>query len=216
MTSYPNLSGRAPRLVFALALLIGLAACGDSQVATEDERECDVNADCAAGERCSADGSCVADMEPPEPECVTDADCERENGEGWACNDSGGCYECEQEDPAQGFAEAPSTWDPDSFVAGEDVGLDPGLAYLVVSPDDHALNGDVQRVIACGDVFAEGEVVETDVCTTWDAEVTPVIGEDLYVPVGPSEWLTSDPDDGTYYRSFNIGDVNDETPVFFC
>ena len=192
--------------VLTLALLMG--GCGQS---TSDTRvgECSTDADCATGERCSiasvdpGSGRCVT------PECMTDKDCqEAYDSEAVGCDSEGECAECPHNDPTGSFLiETPEFWDPAHFQSGEELGLDPQLAYWAIVWNTELL----QDVEVCDPITIEdGEVVDTGAgCELLDANDFTVDGSSVVVPVAPSAWLSSDPVDGLYYTrvwlNFDVG-----------
>jgi hypothetical protein len=151
-----------------------------------------------------------------EPECTRDEECEAQIASGYACNDEGECYECDHGDPAPDYIETPAPWDPEAFVSGEDLGLDPGLAYLPIAEDELALGGDVSEIYLCGVVLVGGEVTDNDRCATLTADDVLTRDGVLYVPVAPSEWLLSEPVNGIFYQEITIYDENDDAPIYYC
>ncbi|MGB5810442.1 MAG: hypothetical protein WBG86_07930 [Polyangiales bacterium] len=156
----------------------------------------------------------------PAPQCETDQDCLDlyDWVGGAACDTEGQCYECEHADPVPGDAEAPLVWDPEAFVPGDELGLDPSLAYFEIPEAEAELDlwGPIAEVYACGDVLEGGDVVQSDQCTTFGPDDVGWEGDTLYVPAGPVEWLMTEPLDGTYFRDFTIVDELDDEPFYLC
>ncbi|MEM8607482.1 MAG: hypothetical protein AAGF92_10265 [Myxococcota bacterium] len=218
MPSYPDLvRRRAIRWLAPAFTVVLLIACGGTEADPTPSGECTDDADCPTGERCASSEVCVDGDTPSEPvaepECAVDEDCELYPG--YACSDEGECYECEHGDPSPGNVEV-AVWEPDAYVAGEDLGLDSAFAYLATPYEDLILNAEIQEIFACGDVYEGGEVVEIDSCTRWEGDAAFTTDDLVYLPVAPASWLMTGPTDGTFYRYFEVFDAGDYEPFYYC